>query len=818
MSFSEIARGRVASWLLLGVVIVALCGAAGMAADKLPERPIPTRVELPGEDLADLQQLQRLEVNIDAVFDDWARLYLSQEEWDKLTALGFRLSALPDEGLIGLQRMRLEGAAVGAARSQRVPDQYHDYATLTADLATIAADHSDITRLSSIGQSVQGRELWMMKITANPDVEEAEPELVYISSMHGDEVVGKEMCFNFINYLTDGYGSDSRVTALVDSAEIWIMPSMNPDGTELGQRFNANGVDLNRDFPDQFIDAVNTTAGRQPETAAVMNWVLDRTPLMSMNMHGGALVVNYPYDSNPAGASVFSPAPQPDHDVFVSISRTYADNNPPLSVSNSHPAWDNGITNGADWYSVNGGMQDWNYVWHGGFEVLLEISNTKWPPASQLPAFWDDNLESMLSYFERSHDGVRGIVTDAETGLPARAEIRIDSNPNRTFSDPDVGDYHRMLLPGTYTLHVSGQGYETQSIPGVVVAAGAPTIVDVALEAQPPNLQPSSFRVEDGVGGNGFLDPGETADFAVTLRNLGRAATGVYAELEPTGWYAEATRPVASYPDIAMSSTAETEAPYHEVRVSPSVPAGHKLGFAVRWSSAEGSGTSEPIFLDVGEPACETVAASDLPQTVSYIATAVSQVQATSGTINEIRVTVDIRHNFIGDVQAVLSSPAGTSVVLHNNSGGSADDIVGTYGVDLTPAESLDAFIGQAAAGTWTLTVGDSVIVNNGSLEAWSLEVCGVPAEATTPEMRFRDLERTGGGALLEWWTYPGLSSYRVYRSTDPSSAAGFVDVTAEDGDTGDTVFFDTSTEALSYFLVTGVGQQGEGPKGHFGE
>jgi subtilisin-like proprotein convertase family protein len=248
------------------------------------------------------------------------------------------------------------------------------------------------------------------------------------------------------------------------------------------------------------------------------------------------------------------------------------------------------------------------------------------------------------------------------------------------------------------------------------------------------------------------------------------------------------------------------------------VPAGHKLGFALRWSSAEDSGTSEPIFLDVGEPACETVAASDLPQTISYIVTAVSQVQATSGPINEIRVTVDIRHNFIGDVQAVLSSPAGTSVVLHNNTGGSADDIVGTYGVDLTPAESLDAFIGQAAAGTWTLTVGDSVIVNNGSLEAWSLEVCGVPAEATTPEMRFRDLERTGAGALLEWWTYPGLSSYRVYRSTDPSSAAAFVDVTAEDGDTGDTVFLDTSTEALSYFLVTGVGQQGEGPKGHFGE
>ena len=70
----------------------------------------------------------------------------------------------------------------------------------------------------------------------------------------------------------------------------------------------------------------------------------------------------------------------------------------------------------------------------------------------------------------------------------------------------------------------------------------------------------------------------------------------------------------------------------------------------------------------------------------------------------------------------------------------------------------------------------------------------------------------------FEWWTYPGLTSYKVYRSTDPSQSAAFVDVTVEDGDPTDTLFDDASVAPISYFIVTGVGPNGEGPKGHFGE
>ena len=112
----------------------------------------------------------------------------------------------------------------------------------------------------------------------------------------------------------------------------------------------------------------------------------------------------------------------------------------------------------------------------------------------------------------------------------------------------------------------------------------------------------------------------------------------------------------------------------------------------------------------------------------------------------------------------------------------------------------------------------DGASGDQGSLQGVTLEICGRPLEATAPEMRFRDVSAEPGGVELSWWPYPGLVSYRVYRSTDPTLAAAFIDVTGEDDNSADTFFADGSVDSLVFFLVTCVGPQGEGPKGHFGE
>ena len=158
------------------------------------------------------------------------------------------------------------------------------------------------------------------------------------------------------------------------------MPSMNPDGFELGIRYNANGVDLNRDFPDQFNDPLNTLDGRQPETRAVMEWSWEHNFTLSANMHSGALVANYPYDGPTSGT--YSACP--DDDLFVDLALVYSQNHPTMYQSS---LYNQGITNGAYWYAVFGGMQDWNYVWENNFEITLEQNNVKWPNSNLLPLF-----------------------------------------------------------------------------------------------------------------------------------------------------------------------------------------------------------------------------------------------------------------------------------------------------------------------------------------------------------------------------------------------------------------------------------------------
>ena len=703
-------RGRFAALLLLGAVAVVHAG------NGEPERGFPARVEL-GDELTDLKRLNEIGIDVDAVFDGWARIYVNQEQLAKLLHVGIEATRLPDPARAMAELAQTPGPA---PKGGSVPAVYHTYATLTADLQTIVAGHPDIARLSSIGQSAQGRELWMMKLSRNPDVEEDEPEVAYLSSMHGDEVVGKELLFNLIDYLTDNDGIDPRVTAILDTTELWILPSMNPDGTELGQRWNANGTDLNRDFPDQFTDPVNTTLGREPETAVVMNWAALHSTDLGVNFHGGALVVNYPFDSNPGGSSTFSPVPDPGHDMLVSISRTYADNNPPMSVSNSHPAWDNGITNGADWYSINGGMQDWNYVWRGNFEVLVEVSTDKWPAAGTLPGFWDDNLESLLAYIERAQEGLRGVVTDAVTGVPLAAEIKVDADPFLQRSDPDVGDYHRLLVPGVYTAEFSALGYQTQTIAGIDVNAGLATRVDVALQPNPLELIPESACDDTGVDCDPWLDRSQPADLAVTLRNLGLAATSVAASLEPTGWFAEVTRSGAAYPDLITGASGQSLAPHHGVLLSAAAPDGHKVGFVVRWSAAQGAGVSDPFFVEIGSATCSNFVSTDVPQAILDNASLTSNLNVSGGLqIDEVRVTVDISHTFIGDLRIDLIAPDGTSVILHNHVGWSTDDIDRTY----TPFEvpALGNLIGSPVVGTWTLRVVDTWFWFKGRLISWRL-------------------------------------------------------------------------------------------------
>lgn len=139
---------------------------------------------------------------------------------------------------------------------------HHNYVEMKEFLHDLNQNYPNLTRLYSIGQSVQGRELYVMEVTRNPGKHNAsKPEMKYIGNMHGNEVVGREILLLLLKYLCENYKSDERVTRILDTVRLHVMPSMNPDGYEISHvgdiegvvgRGNAHRVDLNRNFPDQY--------------------------------------------------------------------------------------------------------------------------------------------------------------------------------------------------------------------------------------------------------------------------------------------------------------------------------------------------------------------------------------------------------------------------------------------------------------------------------------------------------------------------------------------------------------------------------------
>lgn len=142
---------------------------------------------------------------------------------------------------------------------------YTNYDELTNLFKKLETEHPNLVRLHSVGKSVRNRELWAIEINSNvPNRTLLTPMFKYVANMHGDETVGRQLMIFLAQYLIHNYGKVDRVTKLVDTTDIFLMPSMNPDGYENSEegrcesknryvgRENENAVDLNRDFPDQF--------------------------------------------------------------------------------------------------------------------------------------------------------------------------------------------------------------------------------------------------------------------------------------------------------------------------------------------------------------------------------------------------------------------------------------------------------------------------------------------------------------------------------------------------------------------------------------
>jgi hypothetical protein len=271
---------------------------------------------------------------------------------------------------------------------QKVFESYPSPEQIQQKLVQLKNKFPNLIRLIEIGKSVKGRPLVFAFISSKPN--ESLPEFKYVANMHGDEILGRELMVKLVEDLASNYGTDQRITKLLDSVHVYIMPSMNPDGAAARVRFNANGIDLNRSFPDfTTSDNVNTETNRAPEVQAMMRFQAQHNFKLSANFHGGAEVVNYPWDTEAA--------PFPLDQAVREISLKYANK---VEYMRNSSEFLGGIVNGYQWYEVDGGMQDWSYYWHKDVQVTIELSQLKWPDYSIVNSRYQANRDSLIGYIE----------------------------------------------------------------------------------------------------------------------------------------------------------------------------------------------------------------------------------------------------------------------------------------------------------------------------------------------------------------------------------------------------------------------------------
>jgi len=444
------------------------------------------------KDRDDVHELTRL-ISIDHIDGKTVHAYANKKQFTDFLQYTDDFRVLPHPGSL-LQESQLNPSGASGAPGDRTTwNFYPTYTQYLSFMAGFQASYPSLCKIDTVGLTYQGRLILTARISQNVGTEEAEPQFLYTSSIHGDELTGYVLMLHLIDHLLSNYNIDSAITQMINTTEICINPLANPDGTFHGgnnsvsgaTRYNALGVDLNRNYPDPQNGPHPDGNDYQVETVAWMDYAAENHFTMSANFHGGAEVFNYPWDT-------WATLPADDN-WWNFVGREWADTVHKYSPSGYFTDERNGVTSGYAWYEVNGGRQDYMNYWHNCREVTLEISNIKTPLASQLPSFWEYNYRSFLNYIRQSRYGFNGIVTDTVTDTPVAAKVFIqghDVHNSEVFSRDVTGFYARPIYAGSYDVTFSSPGYFTKTIPDVNVTKRNTTRLDV-------QLRPLTFDAQD---------------------------------------------------------------------------------------------------------------------------------------------------------------------------------------------------------------------------------------------------------------------------------------------------------------------------------
>ncbi len=334
--------------------------------------------------------LQSSGFNYDVLIDNWFEYYNNLPKLTYEEEIAFKEISKSQYGVEGFGFGSMGGFYTFQEAIAQLDSMYLHYPHL-------------ITQKFSIGTTIEGRQIWAVKISDNPNVNENEPAVGFDALIHAREPQSMMTLIYFMYYLLENYGSNPEVTYLVNNREIYCVPVFNPDGYEYNRLTNPNGggmwrknrrlnsggsygVDLNRNFgykwgydnsgssPDPSSDSYRGTAPfSEPEAQAVSQFFASKNIKTHFNMHTYQDAILYPWG--------YINALTPDSLTYKEFANDMASYNNYV-VGNSYQILG---------YLSNGTVRDWMYGEQTSkgkvYGYTIEIGSSSdgfWPPQNRI--------------------------------------------------------------------------------------------------------------------------------------------------------------------------------------------------------------------------------------------------------------------------------------------------------------------------------------------------------------------------------------------------------------------------------------------------
>lgn len=358
---------------------------------------------------------------------------------------------------------------MGPDKDYKNPQQIEEF------VQDVHARFPEITQIKSIGKSLEGRNIWAIKISDNANKKEKEPVFLVNGMHHAREVMTPEITTDMIEYLVTRYGQDQEVTKWVDNTEIWVIPMFNVDGNNKmwtedsmwrKNTRDGHGVDINRNYPAGWNscsgssgnktaqDYRGTAPGSEPETQAMMNFVSEIKPVFNISYHSYSEIVIYPFGCRPQRT--------PSEEAVETIGKEIGQKI--------------GYKPGTAWellYNADGGDIDWMYKEHQVIPYVIEVN-------SMFQGGFHPSYAKMRNKtVEKNRPGWMHLLNKLQ-GPSLQGSVKVgdfhtikimkagDTKVAQTYKINPDGSYYVILNKGKYD--VTFEGSETRSFSNLTIS------------------------------------------------------------------------------------------------------------------------------------------------------------------------------------------------------------------------------------------------------------------------------------------------------------------------------------------------------------